>query len=184
MRSEIDSSGSSSSSSSSSSSLENELQLLEALADSPKTSQADLAARVGVAVGTVNWYLKRWSKKGYVKASRLSRWSWSYLLTPQGMAHKARLASQYIEASMMLYRRTRAEAHRLLEQVLAAGYTEVYVDGEGEIAEICYLTCLERKIARCERPNPALPVLQVDGSRIELIWPEPLVDSQPDAQPT
>jgi DNA-binding MarR family transcriptional regulator len=176
MRSDTDSSASSNS-------IENELQLLEALADSPKTSQADLAARVGVAVGTVNWYLKRWSTKGYVKASRISRWSWSYLLTPQGMAHKARLAAQYIEASMMLYRQTRAEAHRLLAQASAAGYTEVYVGGEGEIAEICYLTCLELNIARCERPNPAAPTLQVDGSRIELIWPESPAARQPKAQP-
>jgi DNA-binding MarR family transcriptional regulator len=62
---------------------ENELQLLQALAESPETTQADLAARVGVAVGTVNWYLKRWSKKGYVKVSRINRWQWSYLLTAE-----------------------------------------------------------------------------------------------------
>ena len=48
---------------------ENELQLLEALDGSPETTQAELAAQVGVAVGTVNWYLKRWSTKGYVKVS-------------------------------------------------------------------------------------------------------------------
>ena len=35
--------------------VEHELQLLEALASDPETTQADLAARVGVAVGTVNW---------------------------------------------------------------------------------------------------------------------------------
>jgi len=41
-----------------------ELQLLEALAQEPETTQADLAAQAGVAVGTVNWYLKRWTDKG------------------------------------------------------------------------------------------------------------------------
>ncbi|MEZ4663124.1 MAG: winged helix-turn-helix transcriptional regulator [Caldilineaceae bacterium] len=87
----------------------NELQLLEALADTPETSQADLAARVGVAVGTVNWYLKRWSQKGYIKIRRIGRWQWSYLLTPEGMAQKARLASAYLEASLSLYRQMRME---------------------------------------------------------------------------
>ena len=67
---------------------ENELQLLEALESSPETTQAELAAQVGVAVGTVNWYLKRWSKKGYVKVSRMGRWNWHYLLTPEGMARQ------------------------------------------------------------------------------------------------
>ena len=40
------------------------LQLLEALEADPETTQADLATRAGVAGGTVNWYLKRWSAKG------------------------------------------------------------------------------------------------------------------------
>ena len=54
---------------------EHELQLLEALESSPETTQAELAAQVGVAVGTVNWQTKRWSKKGYVKVSRIGRWN-------------------------------------------------------------------------------------------------------------
>jgi len=37
--------------------VEHELQLLEAIATTPETTQANLAAQVGVAVGTVNWYL-------------------------------------------------------------------------------------------------------------------------------
>jgi len=82
----------------------NELQLLEAVEATPETSQADLAAQIGVAVGTVNWYLKRWSKKGYVKIKRIGRWKWEYLLTPEGVARKAVLATQYVEASMSLYR--------------------------------------------------------------------------------
>ena len=59
-----------------------ELQLLEALEAEPETSQADLAAKVGVAVGTVNWYIKRWSAKGYIKVKRIGRWRWRYLLAP------------------------------------------------------------------------------------------------------
>ena len=50
-----------------------ELELLEALEEEPETSQADLAVKVGVAVGTVNWYLKRWAAKGYVKIIRIGR---------------------------------------------------------------------------------------------------------------
>lgn len=93
---------------------QHELQGLDILEAEPEISQADLAARVGVAVGTVNWYLKRWSKKGDLKIKRIGRWQWNYLLTPKGMVRKDPLASEYIEASMALYRRTRTEAKRLL----------------------------------------------------------------------
>lgn len=152
----------------------NELQLLEALESSPETTQADLAAQLGVAVGTINWYLKRWSKKGYVKISRINRWKWSYLLTPEGIARKARLASEYVDASMRLYRRTREEAKRLLGEVRAAGYNRVVIVGEGEIAEICQLTCLELGIQIVAANAEAAPMLHIDATRLVLVWPQAL----------
>lgn len=154
--------------------VEHELQLLEALASDPETTQADLAARVGVAVGTVNWYLKRWSKKGYIKIQRIGRWQWSYLLTAEGIARKTRLATEYVEASLNLYRRTRRQAQQLLQEVRSAGSTQIILAGEGEIAEICRLTCLEMNIAVVNTSNETahIPILYVDGAQVILIWPQ------------
>lgn len=156
-----------------------ELQLLEAIALDPETTQADLAAQVGVAVGTVNWYLKRWSKKGYIKIRRISRWQWSYLLTPEGIARKTRLAGEYIEASLALYRRTRAEAKQRLTAVRTAGYNQISMIGEGEIAEICRLTCLEMGVEIVvSLPDNRLPCIRIEGVRLVLVLPdEPLSTS-------
>jgi len=179
-------------------SVENELQLLEAIAATPETTQADLAARVGVAVGTVNWYLKRWSKKGYVKVRRIGRWNWSYLLTAEGIARKSQLAGEYLDASLSLYRRTRLEAQRLLHEVTNAGYTQVILLGEGEIADICRLTCLELHLdaltspeleahrgnghsSATRKPPPTLPILQVEGIQLLLRWPP---QSERNSRPT
>lgn len=151
-------------------SVENELSLLEALDGDPETTQADLAAQVGVAVGTVNWYLKRWSAKGYVKIKRIDRWRWRYLLTPQGVARKAVLARKYVEASMTLYRRTRVDAQRILNDVQAAGYDSVRIDGDNEIAEICRLTCLEMGIAVVDAPTA--PCVQLQERRLTVAWPD------------
>ena len=150
---------------------ENELHLLEALDGTPETTQADLAAQVGVAVGTVNWYLKRWSNKGFVKVKRIGRWNWNYLLTPEGLAHKSSLATKYVDASMSLYRRTRADAQKLLAKVKAAGFEQVYVDGNGEIAEICHLTCLEMHVQRLSQADCDQPQIVVDGTKLALVWP-------------
>jgi len=150
---------------------QHELELLEALEEEPETSQADLAVKVGVAVGTVNWYLKRWATKGYVKIKRIGRWRWRYLLTPQGIAEKARLAGEYMEASLALYRRTRREAKSLLRRVKAAGYNEVTITGSGDIAEIAELTCLElglRVLRNSKDKSP--PILQVKDTKLGLIW--------------
>lgn len=150
---------------------QNELDLLEALAENPEISQADLAARVGVAVGTVNWYLKRWSEKGYVKVKRMGRWRWRYLLTPQGMAEKTHLAGKYFEYSFTLYRRTREQAKVLLGEVKQAGYEQVVVDIDNDVAEICELTCLELGVGVVDETD-SVPRIVLHGRELKLEWPE------------
>ena len=152
-----------------------ELQLMEALESNPETTQADLATQAGVAVGTVNWYLKRWSSKGYVTIKRIGRWRWRYLLTPQGMAEKADLANRYFQASMRIYRQSRLQAREILQQVNAAGYDTVIVEGDGDIAEIIELTCLEMGVGSRRDPEGGsdLPRIVVSGLQMAAVWPEP-----------
>lgn len=154
---------------------ERELRILEEIEQDPDATQADLAARLGVAVGTVNWCLKRLIKKGYVKAKQLRRRRLRYLITTQGMAEKAKLAASYIEASMRLYRETREGAQRLLAEVHRAGYEGVRIEGDSELADVCRLTCLEQGI-KVERDGSG-PVLRVEGMGLVLEWPEELADS-------
>ena len=157
-----------------------ELKLLEALAEEPEIRQIDLAAQLGVAVGTVNWLLKRLAAKGYVKVKRIGRWRWRYLLTPQGFAEKARLTQRYLQNSMRLYRQTRQEAQRLLSELRERGYTQVYVEGDSgnDLVDVCRLTCLEHGVKVIESARgrtseeEGLPVLRVDGQELSLEWPE------------
>ena len=68
---------------------ERELGLLEAIEKDPDTTQASMAARLGVAVGTVNWHIKRLIDKGYVKVKRAERRKLRYIITPDGIALRA-----------------------------------------------------------------------------------------------
>jgi DNA-binding MarR family transcriptional regulator len=151
-----------------------QLQILETLEAEPEITQADLASRVGVAVATVNWYLQKWTKKGLVKVKKIDRWRWKYLLTPQGVAEKTRLAGKYIETSFRIYRRSREEAREILEEVKAVGYDQVCIVDQGEIAEICALTCLEMGIEVVINTEDALeiPTISLNGTRLVLHFPD------------
>jgi len=155
-----------------------ELELLEALAEDPEARQVDLATRLGVAVGTVNWLLKRLVTKGYVKVKRIGRWRWRYLVTPRGFAEKARLTQQYLQSSMRIYRRTRQEATQLLRTLRKGGHTEVRLEGDidSDLADICRLTCLEQKMtmvnSRRTVGEDKVPALRVAGRELSLEWPE------------
>jgi len=76
-----------------------DLDILEHIENDPETTQATIAARLGVAVGTVNWHLKRLIEKGYVKVRRVERRKLRYIITPQGIAHRANLLVDYIQTS-------------------------------------------------------------------------------------
>jgi DNA-binding MarR family transcriptional regulator len=143
-----------------------DLILLEQIEHDPDVTQASLATQLGVAVGTVNWHLKRLVAKGYVKVKRAQRRKLRYIITPEGIAFRARLTVNYIDQSMKLYRRVRQRVRDLLEKVKEAGYTAVLLDGEGDIADICRLTCLEQGIEVVEQG--AAPVLEIRGMKVIL----------------
>lgn len=156
---------------SSSDPLAREAVLLDHLARNPDATQASLAAQLGVAVGTVNWYLKRFVAKGWVKVKRVRGRKLRYVLTPEGMALRARLTVAYVERSMRLYRETRAQVRTLLEQVREAGWSAVRLEGQGDLADVCRLTCLEQGVKITEEPRA--PALRVEGLRVTLVWPGP-----------
>ncbi len=143
-----------------------EILLLEKIEDDPDVTQASLAAILGVAVGTVNWHLRRLIEKGYVKVKRAQRRKLRYIITPEGIAFRARLTINYIEQSMRLYRRVRSRTSELLVGVKKGGYHAVRISGKDDIADICRLTCLENGIAVKE--DEALPLLEVVGTKIYL----------------
>ena len=143
-----------------------ELTLLEQIERDPDVTQASLATQLGVAVGTVNWHIKRLVAKGYVKVKRAERKKLRYIITPEGIALRARLTVDYIERSFDLYRRTRQRVKTHLSEVKKAGYDRVRLIGEGDVADICRLSCLEQDIQIV--PDGNFPKLEVKGFKVLL----------------
>ena len=143
-----------------------ELILLEEIANDPDVNQATLAELLDVAVGTVNWHIKRLVSKGYVKAKRAQRKKLRYIITPEGIALRANLTVKYIENQMRLYRETRQHVKDLLQAIQEQGYQQVKITGESEIADVCHLTCLEQGIEVVDKGD--IPVLVVNGYSVEL----------------
>ena len=124
-----------------------DLVILEQIEKDPDATQANLAAQMGVAVATINWHLKRLIAKGYVKARRVGRRKLRYIITPEGLALRAHLTFDYIQTSFHLFRLIRQRMLEAIEQVRQAGFDRICLEGDGDIADVCRLTCLENNIA-------------------------------------
>lgn len=143
-----------------------ELTLLENIENDPDVNQSTLATQLGVAVGTVNWHLKRLIAKGAVKVKRAERKKLRYIITPEGIALRARLAVDYVERSFSIYRRTRQRVKEHLVKVQQAGFNRVRIVGKGDVVDICRLTCIEQGVAVVADKN--IPTLKVDGFKVQL----------------
>jgi predicted transcriptional regulator len=143
-----------------------EMSLLEQIERDPDVTQASLATQLGVAVGTVNWYIKRLIEKGALKVKRAERKKLRYIITPEGIALRARLTVDYIERSFDLYRRTRQRVKAHLDVVKKAGFNRIRLLGEGDVADICRLSCLEQDIQIVS--DRMVPTLEVKGFKVLL----------------
>ncbi|MCK6583493.1 MAG: winged helix-turn-helix transcriptional regulator [Anaerolineales bacterium] len=143
-----------------------ELTLLEQIENDPDVNQSTLATQLGVAVGTVNWHIKRLIAKGALKVSRAERKKLRYIITPEGIALRARLAVDYVERSFSIYRKTRQRVKDHLAKVRGAGYDRVRILGKGDVVDICRLTCIEQGIEIVTDKDA--PALQVDGFKVQL----------------
>ncbi len=119
------------------------LQLLSEISGDEPLSQRELSRRLGIAVGLVNSYLKNLISKGYVRVKDFPRNRYAYLLTPQGIAEKSRLAYQHLSYFTTLYTVARQDYRELFRSMEEAGVREVMFCGVDEVAEVAYLSLQE-----------------------------------------
>lgn len=121
-----------------------QLRLLAEISSSETITQRRLAKKHGLALGLTNFLIRRLIKKGYVKIVNLERKRLRYLITPKGVAEKARLTYDYLDYSLALYRHMRTLMTDTLAQMERAGGRRVVIYGTGELAEITLLAMQER----------------------------------------
>ncbi|MFQ5880852.1 MAG: winged helix-turn-helix transcriptional regulator [Candidatus Methylomirabilales bacterium] len=120
-----------------------DLKILAEIAKGEGLSQRSLSKRVGIALSLTNLYLKRLVRKGYVKLINVKKNRLLYLITPQGIAEKARLTREYMAYSLQLYREARLSLRASLQDLRETGAKRVAIVGTGEAAELAYLSLQE-----------------------------------------
>ncbi|RJP55299.1 MAG: winged helix-turn-helix transcriptional regulator [Anaerolineaceae bacterium] len=125
---------------------QNEYALLNEIAQDSMVTQANLSDRLGIAVGSVNWYIKRLIHRGWVKVSHLDRTRLKYDLTSEGMRVFTQRAMSYARDSLKVYGQFREKAKTTVADLQKKGVARVYLNGDDEIMDILRLTCIEAGI--------------------------------------
>jgi len=102
--------------------------LLKTLEENPGLSQRDLAKKLGISLGKVNYCLNKLIDKGSLKINNFrnsqNKLAYAYLLTPQGIESRARMTVEFLKIKVQEYKRLRTEIEALRREAEQKGLLE------------------------------------------------------------
>lgn len=93
-----------------------ELEILRKIDNSNFNSQRKIADDLGISLGKLNYCLKALKEKGLIKYSNFkknkNKKNYLYILTPKGIAHKTKLALNFMKRKMREYDELKKELEK------------------------------------------------------------------------
>jgi hypothetical protein len=174
-------------------------EILTKLETTQSISQRSLSQELGIALGLTNLLLRQMVRKGLIRLRRVRSNRVAYLITPAGIAEKARLSHRYLKESISFYsdarQRIQASFGTLADRHAPSRRpVRVVFWGAGELAEIGYVCLHETRLtlvgvvddARIERrfvghpirPSSSLAGGQLDGKVFDALVVTSLDDAR------
>ena len=83
----------------------------------PQVSQRQIADKLGMSLGSINYCIKALIEKGYIKITNFTenpnKLRYAYLLTPTGIKAKASLTAQFLKRKMTEFEALKIEIKSL-----------------------------------------------------------------------
>ena len=96
-------------------------KLLKIIEDEPRLSQRDIAQKMGISLGKVNYCLKALVDKGLIKIQNFcmnkKKNTYLYLLTPQGIEEKTQVTYRFLQRKIAEFETIKAEINSLKNEV-------------------------------------------------------------------
>jgi len=87
----------------------------------PDITQRELAKKAGISLGSSHYCVKALVKKGWVKAGNFKRnpdkYVYLYLLTPEGITQKSKLALDFLQRKKVEYDALKLEIDNLSDEI-------------------------------------------------------------------
>jgi len=106
-------------------------RLLKILDKDPNLTQRQMAQKMGISLGKVNYCLSELTKKGFIKIDRFKaskiKIKYIYMLTPRGLEEKGRLTLSFLKLKLFEYEEIKRQIRDLATEVAEEGLLDVSV---------------------------------------------------------
>ena len=100
-------------------------RVMHILRENPDLTQRELAEKLGISVGGLNYCLKALMEKGMVKMKNFTasknKFGYVYVLTPTGLAEKADITHRFLQRKMDEYEALKVEIEALRSELEKRG---------------------------------------------------------------
>ena len=96
-------------------------RIMRLVDEQPDISQRELAEKVGISLGALNYCLKALMDKGFVKLENFQnskhKFKYAYILTPSGIEEKVSITGRFLKRKLQEYEALKAEIDTLKSEV-------------------------------------------------------------------
>lgn len=122
------------------------LRLLDTAETKGEASQRAIAEDLGVSLGLVNSFFKRYTAAGFLKGNMNSKGHVKYELTQKGLREKARLTYEYILSSYRFYKDALEKFSAFFSDLETRSIRKLVLFGVNDFAEMVYLGMKETSL--------------------------------------
>ncbi|MBL18369.1 MAG: hypothetical protein CMC82_00870 [Flavobacteriaceae bacterium] len=119
--------------------IELELKLLTKINESENVSQRSISKDLDVALGLANALIKKFVKKGFLKLKEAPMQRYLYYLTPEGMLEKTKLTKQFLESSLLFYKKAKEEYEKEFLNLKRKKDSLIVLVGVSDLTDIAFL---------------------------------------------
>lgn len=114
-------------------------RLLKILSRDSNLTQREMAKKMGISLGRVNYCISELVKKGLIKINRFkhskNKIQYIYILTPQGLEEKAALTISFLKRKVMEYEEIKSQIKEVAQEIEEERWVDIYQNDILELLE-------------------------------------------------
>lgn len=99
------------------------LRIIKEIENNPEITQRDLSKKLNISLGKINFMVNALIDKGIIEAKNFknskNKLGYMYMMTPEGIKTKIRLAQEFFVWKLEEYERLKREIQRLIDETHA-----------------------------------------------------------------
>lgn len=120
--------------------------ILQSIENGEQISQRQLSSQLGINVASINFALKKLTKRGLVKMLGANPRRMRYILTPKGIAEKTQIAYKFFDRNFHFYKAVRKDVEDKISGIPFNDKKRVALYGVTDLMELAYLVIQDKEL--------------------------------------